>query len=69
MRDLDIEFNIKWPMVHLDAARQYLLSKEKVTEATGGSDWKKYLHPKYQRRVFFPDLWTKEELENWAAEY
>ena len=69
MRDLDIEFNIKWPMVHLDAARQYLLSKEKVTEATGGSDWQKYLHPKYQRRVFFPDLWTKEELENWAAEY
>lgn len=69
MRDLDIEFNIKWPMVHLNAAREYLLSKDKVTEATGGSDWQKYLHPKYQRRVFFPDLWTKEELENWAAEY
>lgn len=69
MRDLDIEFNIKWTMVHLNAAREYLLSKDKVTEATGGSDWQKYLHPKYQRRVFFPDLWTKEELENWAAEY
>lgn len=69
LKDLDIEFNIKWPIVHLNAAKQYLESKDKVIEATGGSDWQKYLHPKYQRRVFFPDLWTKEELENWAEEY
>ena len=69
MKDLDIEFNIKWPMVHLNAARQYLESKEKVTEATGGSSWQKYLHPKYQRRVFFPGIWSEEELKNWAQEY
>jgi len=69
MKDLDIEFNIKWPIVHLNAAKAYLLSKDTVTEATGGSDWQKYLHPKYQRRVFFPDIWSKEELENWATEY
>ncbi|HEY9084149.1 MAG TPA: tryptophan 2,3-dioxygenase family protein [Vicingaceae bacterium] len=69
LKDLDIEFNIKWPIVHLNAAKQYLESKDKVIEATGGSEWQKYLHPKYQRRVFFPDLWTKEELENWAEEY
>lgn len=69
LKDLDIEFNIKWPIVHLNAAKAYLLSKDTVTEATGGSDWQKYLHPKYQRRVFFPDLWTKEELKNWAEEY
>lgn len=69
LKDLDIEFNIKWPIVHLNAAKQYLESKDKVIEATGGSEWQKYLHPKYQRRVFFPDLWTKEELENWAERY
>lgn len=69
LKDLDIEFNIKWPIVHLNAAKAYLLSKDTVTEATGGSDWQKYLHPKYQRRVFFPDLWTAEELKNWAEEY
>ena len=69
LKDLDIEFNIKWPIVHLNAAKQYLESKDKVIEGTGGSEWQKYLHPKYQRRVFFPDLWTKEELENWAEEY
>lgn len=69
LKDLDIEFNIKWPIVHLNAAKQYLESDDQVTEATGGSEWQKYLHPKYQRRVFFPGLWTEEELKNWAAEY
>jgi len=33
-------------------------------EATG----KNYMHPKYQRRIFFPELWTEEELKNWGAE-
>ena len=69
LRQLDIEFNIKWPIVHLRAAEAYLESGDEVTEATGGSDWKKYLHPMYQRRVFFPDLWSKEEMDNWAKDY
>ncbi len=38
--------------------------KSYLLEATGGSDWKKYMHPKYQRRIFFPDLWSEEELKN-----
>ncbi len=41
------------------------LPKE-VKEATGGSDWTKYIHPKHQRRLFFPDLWTEQELRNWG---
>lgn len=69
MKDLDIEFNIKWPMVHLRAAEQYLDKGSKVIEATGGSNWKKYLHPMYQKRVFFPGLWSDEEMENWAKDY
>lgn len=69
MKDLDIEFNIKWPIVHLNAAKQYLESDDEVTEATGGSDWQKYLHPKYQRRIFFPGIWSEEEIKNWACEY
>jgi hypothetical protein len=35
--------------------------------ATGGSDWTKYMHPKYQRRIFFPDLWSAEELAGWGV--
>ena len=44
------------------AAAKYLGN----AEATGGSDWRKYMHPKYQRRIFFPDLWSEEELKNWG---
>jgi tryptophan 2,3-dioxygenase len=24
------------------------------------------MHPKYQRRIFFPDLWSTDELANWG---
>ncbi len=68
MRHYDYTVNIKWVMAHYNAAKKYLESDGKVTEATGGSDWKKYMHPKYQRRIFFPDLWTAEELESWGEE-
>jgi len=34
--------------------------------ATGGSEWKKYLHPKHQQRKFFPTLWTEDEKKNWG---
>ena len=66
MRAFDFLYNIKWPIIHLQTASHYLDSKGKKKQATGGSDWKKYLHPKYQRRVFFPSVWTKDELTNWA---
>lgn len=63
MRHYDHTVNVKWVMAHYDAAGKYLGN----AEATGGSDWRKYMHPRYQRRIFFPDLWTKEELENWGV--
>ena len=62
MRHYDYTVNVKWVMAHYDAAGKYLGK----SEATGGSDWRKYMHPKYQRRIFFPELWSKEELENWG---
>ncbi|MDC3341283.1 tryptophan 2,3-dioxygenase, partial [Flavobacteriaceae bacterium] len=36
--------------------------------ATGGSAWAKYMHPKYQKRIFFPELWSEQERENWGHE-
>jgi tryptophan 2,3-dioxygenase len=68
MRHYDYTVNIKWVMAHYNAAGKYLEGKGHTAEATGGSDWKKYMHPKYQRRIFFPDLWTKEELEKWGED-
>ena len=62
MRHYDYTVNVKWVMAHYHAAEKYLGS----AEATGGSEWRKYMHPKYQRRIFFPELWSKEELDNWG---
>lgn len=66
MRHYDHTVNITWVMGHLNAARKYIDSGKGSGEATGGSDWKKYMHPKYQRRIFFPELWSQEELKNWG---
>lgn len=63
MRHLDYTINIQWVMSHYKAAEKYIGSED---EATGGSEWRKYMHPKYQKRIFFPDLWSKEEFENWG---
>ncbi len=68
MRHYDFTVNITWVMGHLNAARKYIDSGQGSGEATGGSDWKKYMHPKYQRRIFFPELWSEEELRTWGEE-
>ena len=66
MKDFDQTFNVRWPLVHLRTAEHYLEHGQEVKAATGGSDWKKYLHPKFQRRMFFPELLSQEELDNWG---
>jgi tryptophan 2,3-dioxygenase len=68
MRHYDKTVNITWVMGHLNAAKKYIESGHGNGEATGGSDWKKYMHPKYQRRIFFPELWSEEELKNWGED-
>jgi tryptophan 2,3-dioxygenase len=68
MRHYDHTVNVLWVMEHFNAAGKYLDSGKKSAQATGGSDWKKYMHPQYQRRVFFPDLWTNEELKDWGKQ-
>lgn len=68
MRHYDYTVNVSWVMAHYNAAAKYLQPKGEVIEATGGSDWRKYMHPRYQRRIFFPDLWSVEELEDWGKD-
>ena len=67
MRHYDHTVNVKWVLAHYNAAGKYLGGKEKELEATGGSSWRKYLHPKYQRRIFYPYLWSEDELTNWGT--
>jgi tryptophan 2,3-dioxygenase len=68
MRHYDHTVNVKWVMAHYNAAGKYLNSGKEKAEATGGSDWQKYMHPRYQKRIFFPGLWTENELENWGID-
>lgn len=63
MRHYDYTVNIEWVMAHYNAAAKYLGDGT----ATGGSHWQKYMHPKYQKRIFFPSLWSQEELDNWGV--
>ena len=68
LRHYDHTVNVKWVMEHYNTASHYLESGKKKEEATGGSDWKKYMNPKYQRRVFFPKLWSANEMKNWGEQ-
>ncbi|MDY8134541.1 tryptophan 2,3-dioxygenase family protein [Aquimarina sp. 2201CG5-10] len=66
MRHYDHTVNVNWVMHHYNTAAKYLDSGKVNVEATGGSNWHKYMHPRYQRRIFFPELWSEFELENWG---
>jgi tryptophan 2,3-dioxygenase len=68
LRHYDHTVNVLWVMEHYNAATKYLESGKKSAEATGGSEWQKYMHPRYQRRVFFPELWTTDEMKNWGEQ-
>jgi tryptophan 2,3-dioxygenase len=68
MRHYDHTVNIKWVMAHYNTANHYLNIGGETAKATGGSEWVKYMHPKYQRRIFFPDLWTEKELQDWGKD-
>lgn len=68
LREFDRLYNIEWPLVHLNTARHYLDSKGENQAATGGSQWKRYLHPQFQQRKFFPALWTDKEIQAWGSE-
>ncbi len=68
MRHLDKTINITWVMAHYNTASKYLNHGKQPEVATGGSEWAKYMHPKYQKRIFFPAVWTQEELDTWGED-
>jgi len=63
---LDVNVNINWPLVHYKSAVRYLQANPEDIEATGGTNWQKYLPPKFQKRIFYPELWTETEIEEWG---
>ncbi|GAA0874414.1 tryptophan 2,3-dioxygenase family protein [Wandonia haliotis] len=70
MRQLDVNVNINWPLVHYKSAVRYLTKNNSDdTPATGGTNWQKYLPPRFQKRIFYPNLWSDEEKDNWGKSW
>jgi tryptophan 2,3-dioxygenase len=66
LRQFDHLANVDWPLAHLRSAGHYLHKAPEDIRATGGTNWQKYLPPRFQRIQFFPELWSEEEKENWG---
>lgn len=66
LRELDVNVNINWPLVHFRTAAHYLAQKGGESKGTGGTNWQNYLPPHFQRRVFYPELWSEQELNEWG---
>ena len=66
LRQLDVNVNVNWPLSHYKSAVRYLNRQPEEIKATGGTNWQKYLPPRFQKRIFYPELWSKKELEEWG---
>lgn len=66
LRTLDLKANIFWPLAHYKSAVKYLQRDPVDIAATGGTNWQKYLPPRFQKVIFYPELWTAEEMDEWG---
>ncbi|QSE96772.1 tryptophan 2,3-dioxygenase family protein [Fulvivirga lutea] len=68
-RIFDVYANVKWRLAHYKSAVRYLQKDPEDIAATGGTNWQKYLPPRFQKIIFFPELWSKEEKEQWGKSW
>jgi tryptophan 2,3-dioxygenase len=66
MKRYDTYVNINWPLAHYKYAVRYLLKDNDSVDSTGGTNWQKYLPPRFQKRIFFPSLYSDREIEDWG---
>lgn len=69
LKDLDINANVNWPLMHMGSAYRYLAKDNKEVDATGGTNWKDYLPPSFQKIIFFPTLYSEKELDDWGKQW
>lgn len=69
LRDFDVNVNINWLLMHMGAAFRYLSKDKETLKATGGTNWKEFLPPGFQKISFFPNLWTENEHSEWGKEW
>ncbi|HTA26333.1 MAG TPA: tryptophan 2,3-dioxygenase family protein [Bacteroidia bacterium] len=66
MRDLDSNISVNWRLQHYKSAVKYLQGDPEIIAATGGTNWQKFLPPRFQRIIFYPELWSDDEKANWG---
>jgi tryptophan 2,3-dioxygenase len=66
MKQFDLKSNVFWPLAHYKSAVRYLQKDPVDIAATGGTNWQKYLPPRFQKVIFFPELWSEKEQEEWG---
>jgi len=69
LKALDLNANVNWPLMHMGSAHRYLGREGGEIEATGGTNWKEYLPPSFQKVIFFPTIYTKMELNAWGKQW
>jgi len=68
LRQFDVNVNVNWPLQHYKSAVRYLHKNPEDIAATGGTNWQKYLPPRFQKRIFYPELWSEKEIEEWGKQ-
>ncbi len=69
LRAFDQYVNVLWPLQHYRSAVRYLAKQPMDARATGGTNWQKYLPPRFQKRIFFPFLWSATEVDEWGKSF
>jgi len=66
LKENDANINVNWPLMHFKSAVRYLKTQEGTLAATGGTNWRQYLPPKFQKRIFYPEIWSEQEIDDWG---
>lgn len=66
LREFDELSNVRWPLSHMKSAARYLQKDPEDIKATGGTNWQKYLPPRFQKIFFYPELWDEKEKQEWG---
>lgn len=62
----DLNVNVNWPLQHYKTSVRYLARRPDDIASTGGTNWQKYLPPRFQKRIFYPELHTDTEIAEWG---
>lgn len=69
LKHLDTNANVNWPLMHMGSAYRYLRKENSTIAASGGTNWKDYLPPSFQKIIFFPQIWSANEKDEWGKQW